>query len=113
VLPKIYVLPVPPELQPPSAAFRYPSYSRDWGIEQDFDRFLRHEYPGLVPKKEEADFLYLPVFWTRYHLNHDYGRNGREFLRAAIEDVVAFAKDVPCFTVCQSDDGPLVGIGSK
>jgi hypothetical protein len=37
---KIFKIPVTPDLMPKKAPFRYPSYSRDWGVEQDFLNFL-------------------------------------------------------------------------
>lgn len=107
--PRIFILPVPHDLQPEKARFRYPSYSLDWGIEQDFLYFLKNTYPCLVDKEAEADFLYLPVFWTRYHLNHEFGANGREFLEEAVSHFVE--RDKPLFTICQYDDGPLVNLG--
>lgn len=106
---RIFVAETPSFLRPRSSPFRYPSYSRDWGIEQDFLDFLLHHYPHTVGSPEEADFVYLPVFWTRYHLSNDFGQRGLAELAEALEPVLAYP--YPKFAICQYDDGPLVGLG--
>jgi hypothetical protein len=106
---RIFVLQVPQELQPKRQAFSYPSHNRDYGIEQDFVAYLDRHPESRARSAAEADWHYLPVFWTRWHLNHDYGRQGREVLQARAGD--AILDDSKTFTVCQYDDGPLVGLG--
>ncbi|MEI8226712.1 MAG: hypothetical protein WCH77_00405 [Planctomycetota bacterium] len=68
---RIFVLQVPQELQPKRQAFSDPSHNRDYGIEQDFVAYLDRHPESRARSAAEADWHYLPVFWTRWHLNHD------------------------------------------
>jgi hypothetical protein len=106
---KIFVLPVDPRLQPASQPFRYPPHNADYGVEQDFINWLeRHpEYRSSDPSV--ADWHLLPVFWTRWHLNHDYARVGRDELADLVS--ASILDDPRTFTVCQYDDGPLAPVG--
>ncbi|MDN5940315.1 MAG: glycosyltransferase family 47 protein [Nitrospira sp.] len=106
---KIFVLPVHSEAKPPSQGFKYPHHNEDYGVEQDFLKFLNEHRELTAPSSQQADWHYLPVFWTRWHLNHDYGTRGIEELRRYVDD--AILDDSRTFTVCQYDDGPLVPIG--
>ena len=106
----IYVPDTSSILRPKRSPFRYPSYAKDWGIEQDFLSFLSKRYPHKVEEPEQADFVYLPVFWTRYHLLNNFGRGGLVELAEALEPALSIP--VPKFTVCQYDDGPLVDLGT-
>jgi hypothetical protein len=45
---RVYVAKVPKSLQPEKSVFRYPAWSEDWGIEQDFLDFLLRQYDHLV-----------------------------------------------------------------
>jgi len=106
---KIFVLGVNKVLQPDSQRFLYPKHNRDYGVEQDFLKFLLTNNSILASSKEEADWHYLPVYWTRWHLNHDYGKEGIEKLQNYIDDTIC--DDKRTFTICQYDDGPLINIG--
>jgi hypothetical protein len=108
-LPRIHIPKVSERLQPDSAPFRYPSYSRDWGVEQDFLEYLETKYQALTTDVANADFVYIPIFWTRYHLWNDYGRYGLEELQAGADELLHLGK--PTFTLCQYDDGPKVNLG--
>lgn len=109
--PKIFIPDLPDFLRPGGAPFRYPSYAKDWGIEQDFLVYLEDSYPAIVSDIQDADFTYLPVFWTRYHLHHDFGRSGLYELERALR--VVMASPGKKFTVCQYADGPLVDLGDS
>jgi hypothetical protein len=106
---KIHVLPVDPRLQPSSQPFLYPAHNADYGVEQDFHQWLEAHPEHLAASAAEADFHYLPVYWTRWHLNHDYGKQGREELAALVEPAIQDAART--FTICQNDDGPIVPLG--
>jgi hypothetical protein len=91
---------------PDSSPAKYPSYTRDWGVEQDFHKFLTVDYPGLVKSRLDADFVYLPIYWTRYYLSNGSGHG-------PVSRVQEYLESLPqgpglMFTVCQYDDGPLV-----
>ena len=64
------------------------------------------EYPFTVREIKEAEYVYIPFFWTRYHLRNNYGLTGLEELQAAVDRIEELG--LPTFTVCQYDDGPLV-----
>jgi hypothetical protein len=106
---RVHVLRVGERLQPQRQAFHYPRHNADYGIEQDFLAYLASHPECMASSPAAADWHYLPVWWTRWHLNHDYGRTGIDDLQAAaavIED------DGKTFTICQYDDGPLVDLGA-
>jgi hypothetical protein len=106
---KIYVLRVEPTLQPGAQPFRYPPHNPDYGAEQDLVKFLGYHPELTADSPSAADWHYLPVYWTRWHLNHDYGRTGLEELRR--KSTGAILDDLRTFTVCMYDDGPLVDLG--
>jgi hypothetical protein len=107
---KIRILPVAPEFQPPSQEFRYPGHNDHWDVEQDFLRYVQERPELLAGNDSEADWSYLPIFWTRWHMAHDYARTGRWQLQAEVARVLTDAKR--SFTVCLYEDGPLVDIGT-
>lgn len=96
------------KFQPRRSPFRYPQYASDFGIEQDFLRFLQKNYPLTVESPSEADFVYIPFFWTRYHLHNNYGESGLNDLQEAAYKITELG--LPTFTVCQYDDGPGVSL---
>src|ERR1700690_3052147 len=101
---KIYLLPVTPKLQPESQKIEYPSGNIDYGVEQDFLNYLAGS--SLVTDSAgSADWHYLPVFWTRWHLNHNYAKEGVSELQAEISKILS--KPNRTFTICQYDDGPV------
>jgi hypothetical protein len=104
--PNIWIADVPEMFQPRQSPFSYPKYASDFGIEQDFLSFLRKSYPLTVTSPNKADYVYIPFFWTRYHLKNNYGSSGLQELQAAVNAITALG--MPTFTVCQYDDGPLV-----
>lgn len=105
---KIYILPVNKEFQPDSQPFRYPKHNADYGVEQDFFEYLKKNPFLLTASPSKADFHYLPIFWTRWHLSHDYGKNGKSILQKHIVKLIIDYKKT--FTVCQYDDGPMVNL---
>ena len=106
---KIYLLDVPPRAQPPTERFRYPPHNRRFGIEQDFAAFLKESPDLLTHNSHEADFHYLPIFWTRWLVHRDYGSWGTPELQAIAQDSIL--DDSKTFTICQYDDGPRVDLG--
>ena len=107
--PRIYVLPVPKELQPSTSPFRYPAHSSDWGVEQDFLAWLERNPSRVTQDAKAADWHYLPVFWTRRHLWNNYGKDGLPEFQSAVQS--SLLDDQRTFTVCQYDDGPLADLG--
>jgi len=108
---KIYSLPVAPKLQPESQIIIYPKHNKDFGVEQDFHLYINQNKTLLTNNITEADWHFLPVYWTRWHLNHDYGRSGIDELQHEIDKSII--DDNKTFTICQYDDGPVVNIGNS
>lgn len=104
---KIYILPISERFRPESQSIMFPKHNKDFGIEQDFYNYLLEE-DILVDNSEEADWHYLPIFWTRWHVNHSYGREGLEELQDEINKVVLDSKKT--FTICQYANGPLIDL---
>jgi hypothetical protein len=106
--PSVFVLRVPPSAQPQRALFLYPPNNPDFGVEQDLLKHLRRAF-RVVAKPADAEWHLLPVYWTRWHLNHNYGSTGLDRLQQICDD--AILDDSKTFTVCQYDDGPIANLG--
>lgn len=106
---KIYILPISTDLQPIEQGFFYPKHNSDYGVEQDFYLFLQKHPEFLTSDSKNADWHYLPVYWTRWHLQHDYGNNGLESLQKLVD--ASILNDDKTFTICQYDDGPIINVG--
>lgn len=104
---KIYIQPVDKKFQPEGIPQVYPRYNSQYGVEQDIVAYLEKSNL-LVSNKNEADWIYLPIFWTRWHINNDYGKNNLDILKNYIYSLNLDFKKV--FTVCQYDDGPIVDL---
>ena len=108
---KIFTLPVPQLLQPATQPFAYPSHNKDYGIEQDFLIWLQRN-PQLETKNAaEADWHYLPVFWTRWLMHHQFGedKESLQLLQSEVDKVII--DDAKTFTITQFDGGTLLKIG--
>ena len=106
---KIYTLIINPLFQPASQPFKYPKHNNNYGVEQDFQRYLHSNPHLLTNNSKHADWHYLPIFWTRYFLNHNYAREGLFELQQEVDRVLI--DDTKTFTICQYDDGPIVNLG--
>lgn len=107
---KIYILPVQPRFQLASFGNRYPSFNKDYCVEQDFLRFLLLNTEFLTNNPADADWHYLPVYWSRWHNFHGFRvESGFPELNQEIARVMI--DDSRTFTTCQYDDGPIVELG--
>jgi len=106
---KIAILPVKERFQPPKTDRLYPSHARDYGVEQDFLVWLKDHSEILTDDPEQADWQYLPVFWTRWYFNHDYGRQGGDEIQKECNRVIL--DDEKTFTICQYAGGVQQRIG--
>lgn len=106
---RILLIPLKEHFQPKKQPFKYPHHNDDYGVEQDFLSYLFNNSNLITQNAKEADWHYLPVFWTRWHLNHDYGKDGIAELQDEVNNVLI--DDRKTFTICQYDDGPMVNIG--
>ncbi|MFA7192125.1 MAG: hypothetical protein WC089_02395 [Candidatus Paceibacterota bacterium] len=108
---KIYILPIEEKFKPKSQKFRYPAHNSDFGVEQDFYIYLGKNKEIQTNNPDEADWHYLPIFWTRWHLNHNYGQEGLVELQKEVDKRIISKNKT--FTICQYDDGPIVDLGNS
>lgn len=104
---KIYIQPVNKEFQPEGIANPYPQYNNQFGVEQDILVYLKKNN-FTIEDKEKADWIYLPIFWTRWHVNHGWSSWGRDILQSYVNSLNLDFKKT--FTVCQYDDGPIADL---
>ncbi len=106
---KIFIIPIDKRFRPKKQRFRYPKHNSDYGVEQDFYEYISKKHDVLTKNENEADWHYLPIFWTRWHLNHEYGKSGLEELQIEINKKIINPEKT--FIICQYDDGPIVDLG--
>lgn len=108
---KIYILDVSEKSRPKKQGFAYPAHNKDYGVEQDFLLWLKKQKNLLTNDPAEARWHYLPVFWTRWHINHNFAVNGEgldELQQIANSAMIDYAKT---FTITQFDGGSLLNLG--
>jgi hypothetical protein len=105
---KIYIIPIEEKFRPKKQGFKYPIHNKDYGVEQDFYKYLTNNKEILTNNPNKADWHYLSVFWTRWHLNHNYGKEGLSDLQNEVNKKITDSSKT--FTICQYDDGPLADL---
>jgi hypothetical protein len=108
---KIYILPVASIVKPLSQPYAYPSHNEDYGVEQDFLIWLEKQSHLLTNNPTEADWHYLPVYWTRWHLNHNFAANGEGIVELQHYVDQVLLDDAKTFTITQFDGGTLLKLG--
>ncbi|MDB4926958.1 exostosin family protein [Mucilaginibacter sp.] len=108
---KVFILHIPFLLQPKKQTFQYPTHNKDYGIEQDFLIWLKKQKYIVTQNPDEADWHYLPVYWTRWHINHHFAANreGLDELQAVIDKIII--DNAKTFTISQFDGGTLLNNG--
>lgn len=86
---------IPKEFKP-KMPVRYPVHQRGPMIEE----FAAQYFSNC---SSNTRLRYLPIQWTAYHLNHDYGKN----IDRLREFVGNLPRKIPVYTVVQYDDGTL------
>lgn len=97
---KIHILPMSSRFQPPQQNYRMPTHGRDWGVEQDFHKWLL-SHPEITSGPKEADWDYLPLYWNRTFINWGWGQNGHNDIQSEILRLVS--RNRPTFTICEYD----------
>lgn len=105
---KIYIIPTEEKFRPKKQVFKYPIHNSDYGVEQDFYKYITDNKKITTNNPDDADWHYLPIFWTRWHLNHNYGNEGLEELQKEVDKKIINSSKT--FTICQYDDGPIVNL---
>ncbi|MBC7401142.1 MAG: exostosin family protein [Mucilaginibacter sp.] len=108
---KIYILKIPSLLQPQYQAIKYPAHNKDYGVEQDFLIWLTKQKNILTNNPTEADWHYLPVYWTRWHINHSFGSDVVALAQLQTEVSKVIIDDIKTFTITQFDGGTLLNLG--
>ncbi len=108
---KIFILDPLPVFQPKTQSFKYPGHNKDYGIEQDFHIWLKKQRDLVTDDPAEADWHYLPVYWTRWHINHGFAEHGEGLteLQAGVDKILI--DDSKTFTITQFDGGILINGG--
>jgi len=108
---KIFILAPPSLLRPLKQSFQYPSHNKDYGVEQDFYIWLIKQKSILTDDPNEASWHYLPVYWTRWHINHNFAANGEGLVQLQKEIDAVIIDDKKTFTITQFDGGTLIDTG--
>jgi len=108
---KIFILDTPSLLQPEKQVHLYPVHNKDYGVEQDFHTWLKKQKNILTDDPAEADWQYLPVYWTRWHINHHFAANGEGLAELQAEVNKILIDDSKTFTITQYDGGTLINTG--
>lgn len=82
----------------------YPEGNKPIFEEWFYDNF---SFDGYLIDREEV--LYLPIFWTSFHVNNGYGRD-RRLIKELQLFVNSLDKSKKYFTIVQYDSGPLVNL---
>jgi hypothetical protein len=108
---KIFILNIPSLFQPLKQNITYPTHNKDYGVEQDFLIWLKKQKYALINNPSEADWHYLPVYWTRWHINHQFGEDPKalQYLQDKVDNVII--DDTKTFTITQFDGGTLLNLG--
>lgn len=107
---KIFILQTPAILRPRKQQFKYPAHNKDYGVEQDFFVWLQKQKHLLTADPDEASWHYLPVYWTRWHINHHFAANGEGLAQLQEEVDAILTDDVKTFTISQFDGGTLIDL---
>ena len=108
---KIYIIQVPALLQPETQLIRYPAHNKKYDYEQDFLIWINKQKNLITDNQAEADWHYLPVYWTRWHINHGFASNGEGLPQLQEEVNKIIIDDTKTFTIALFDGGPLINIG--
>ncbi|UCC94819.1 MAG: exostosin family protein [Candidatus Omnitrophota bacterium] len=108
---KIFILPINKQFQPQSQPAKYPPHNKDYGVEQDFHRYVLSHREIVTNDPHEGDWHYLPIYWTRWALQNNRDRSHRLLPKLQEEVFKSILDDAKTFTVCQLDLGPEVDLG--
>jgi len=108
---KIFVLSTPALLRPPKQSFKYPAHNENYDMEQDFYIWLKKQKNIITNNPVEADWHYLPVYFTRWHINHNFAEHGEGLaqLQQEVDEIIIDEKKT--FTIALFDGGTLIDVG--
>jgi hypothetical protein len=94
-----------PNIFRPKSTIPFPPHQKDPRMieERAFEYFSR--------RKIESNLIYLPIYWTQYHINNNYGKNREELIKYC-DYLNAKYPSEKFFTIVQYDGGLLVPINN-
>ena len=108
---KIFILNTPALLQPEKQATKYPAHNKDYDMEQDFYIWLKKQKNIITNDPVAADWHYLPVYFTRWHINHHFAANGEGLAQLQEEVDKIIIDEKKTFTIALFDGGALINLG--
>lgn len=110
---KIYRLPIPADLQPDHQDFVWPPRNRepgwDFGVEQDFSRWLNLHPEYVTTELAQADWCVAEVYWNRLYINSrdeagNWGGSAAHhaYWLATVNDLRTQAGSKPLFTISEA-----------
>lgn len=100
---KIYLLPVDDKYYIKPRIDPFCKHSPGYNVETQFHKFLKSS-DYLTDNPDEADWHYLPLYWSYWTLANDYGRKNREELDKYLQGIVIDYRKT--FTVSEADGEP-------
>jgi len=94
-----------PNIFRPNSTISFPPHQKDPRMieERAFEYFSK--------KKIISNLIYLPIYWTQYHINNNYGRNREELIKYCDYLNIKYPNE-KFFTIVQYDGGLLVPINN-
>jgi hypothetical protein len=94
-----------PNIFRPKSKIPFPPHQKDPRMieERAFEYFSK--------KKVESNLIYLPIYWTQYHINNNYGKNREELIKYCYYLNKKYPNE-KFFTIVQYDGGLLVPINN-
>lgn len=107
---KIYILPVSSEFQPSTICVTYPAHNVGFKDAEELYLDYLNVHSNLKTNNlNEADWHYLPIFWTHWLVNHKFGNVDLDKLQAECNRVIV--DDSKTFTIHEYAEQPKVDIG--
>lgn len=103
---KIYLLPVKEQKLPKINPFM--GHSKGFNIETGFVSYL-YGSNLLTKNPREADWHYLPIYWSYFQLGNNYGMENRDKMQAELDHIIL--DDRKTFTISEADNEPGFEIG--
>lgn len=101
---KLRILDTPIKFRPPTTTINPPHQGRNPLIEE---RFFQYASSNVI----YSDLIYIPIFWTQFHINNNYGQNLDEIFDF-IEQIHLKYSNEKFFTIVQYDGGTLIPINN-
>jgi hypothetical protein len=94
-----------PNIFKPKCKISFPPHQKDPRMieERAFEYFSK--------KKVKSNLIYLPIYWTQYHINNNYGKNTEELAKYCNYLNTKYPNE-KFFTIVQYDGGLLVPINN-